>query len=149
MYNILKNRIHTGGFKLLDIQSKAKKLYAMGELTDEQLDELMALSQQNASPEAERPETLKMLQSLSERVSALEKKLAQQSDPETETETPKYKEWEQPIAGLTDNYQYGAIAARLGKLWRSIFKGQNVWEPGTPGTESLWVEYIEEANENV
>ena len=148
MYEILKTRIHTGGFKLADIQARAKKLYAMGDLSDEQLDELMQLSQKNASPEAERPETLKILQSLSERVGALEKKLAQQNDPETETESSEYKEWVQPIAGLTDDYQYGAITAHSGKLWMSTFKGQNVWEPGTPGTENLWVEYIEEVTEN-
>lgn len=147
MYEIIKSVISAGGYKLAEIQHKVKKLYILGDITEAQMDELMALSQQNASPEAERPETLKMLQSLSERVSTLEKKLAQQSDPETETETPEYKEWVQPIAGLTDDYQYGAITAHVGKLWQSTFKGQNVWEPGTAGTESLWVEYTPETEE--
>ena len=149
MYDILKNRIQTGGYKLADIQARAKKLYAMGDLTEGQLDELMALSQQKASPEAERPETLKMLQNLSERVSTIEKQLASQDGTQTETETPEYEEWEQPIAGLTDKYQHGAIVRRNGKLWQSDFIGQNVWEPGVPGTESLWVEYVEEVESDV
>ena len=144
MYDILKNRIHTGGYKLTDIQARAKKLYAMGDLTDEQLDELMALSQQNASPEAERPETLKMLQDMAERVSALEKKLEQQSDPETET--PDIEAWK-PWDGISNQYQPGSVVSHNGKVWKSVHAGQNTWEPGTVGTENLWVEYTPDNEE--
>lgn len=144
MYQIFKNRIAAGGYQLADIQHKAKKLFAMGELTDEQLDELMTLSQQNAAAEAERPETLVMLQRLTERVDALEKKLAAQDD--TETEQPECEAW-QPWNGISDKYQKGAIVSHNGKLWKSVFNGQNVWEPGTVGTENLWVEYTPETEE--
>ena len=144
MYQIFKNRIAAGGYQLADIQNKAKKLYAMGELTDEQLDELMALSQQNATAEAERPEALAMLQRLTERVEALEKKLAAQDD--TETETPEYEVW-RPWDGISNKYQKGAVVSHGDKLWRSVFDGQNVWEPGTAGTENLWVEYAPETEE--
>lgn len=144
MYQIFKNRIAAGGYQLADIQNKAKKLYAMGELTDEQLDELMALSQQNATAEAERPETLAMIQRLTERVEALEKKLAAQDD--AETEQPEYEVW-QPWDGISNKYQKGAVVSHGDKLWRSVFDGQNVWEPGTAGTENLWVEYTPETEE--
>lgn len=144
MYEILKNRIRTGGFKLSDIQARAKKLYAMGDLTDEQLDELMQLSQRNATAEAERPETLEMIRELAERVSALEKLLAQNGG--TEMETPKYEAWK-AWDGNTKNYQPGAIVSHNGKLWKSIHPIQNTWEPGAVGTELLWVEYTPEAEE--
>ena len=142
MYEIFKNRIAAGGYQLADIQQRMKKLYALGDLTQEQLDELMALSQGNASADAERPETLRMLRELAERVKNLEDKLG---DPEDGTgeEAAEYEEWT-PWDGISDKYQYGAIVRRNGKLWISVFKGQNVWEPGTPGTESMWVEYIPE-----
>lgn len=139
MYEIIKNVITAGDYKLAEIQHKVKKLYILGDITEAQLDELMALSQQNATAEAERPETLAMILNLAARVESLEKKLAAQGD--TETEAQEYDEWVQPIAGLTDDYKYGAIKRHSGKLWRSIYKGQNVWEPGIPGTEALWVEY--------
>ena len=145
MYDILKNVIKAGGYKLADIQHKVKKLYAMGDLTEEQLDELMALTQQMADPEAERPETVKMLRELSERLSAVEKKLA--TDDGAVEEQPKYDKWVRPVAGLSDDYQYGAITAHIGKVWRSEFKGQNVWEPGAPGTENIWVEITPETEE--
>ena len=133
MYDILKNRIHAGGFKLADIQARAKKLYATGDLTDEQLDELMQLSQQNAAPEAERPETLKMIRDLAERVSAVEKLLAQQGD--TETETLVIEQWK-PWDGVSKNYQHGAVVSHNGMQWQSVLNGQNVWEPGAVGTEN-------------
>lgn len=142
MYNILKNVISAGGYKLAEIQRRVKKLYAMGDLTDEQLDELMALTQQMADPEAERPETVKMLREISDRLSAVERKLASQDD--TQEEQPEYEEWVQPVAGLTDKYQHGAIVTRNGKLWQSAYTDQNVWEPGAAGTEALWVEYTPE-----
>ena len=142
MYDILKNVILAGGYKLAEIQHRVKKLYAMGDLTDGQLDELMALSQQMADPEAERPETVKLLRELSDRLSAVEKKLGGQDW--AQEESSEIQPWVQPIAGLTDDYQYGAIVAYVGKAWRSEYKGQNVWEPGAPGTESLWVEHKEE-----
>ena len=144
MYQILKNRITAGGFQLTDIQRKARKLYAMGELTDEQLDELIALSQQNASPEAEQPETLAMLRNLAARVAAIEKKMAPQADPETEL--PEYEAWE-PWDGISDKHQMGAVVSHKGSLWQSLYEGQNVWEPGTAGTENLWVEYTPETEE--
>lgn len=141
MYNILKDRISAGGFKLTEMQSKAKKLYAMGELDDEQLDELMELSQRNATPEAERPETLEMLRTLTERVEAVEKKLATQED--TGAESAGYQAWK-PWDGISDQYQPGSIVSHNGKLWKSVHTGQNTWEPGAVGTERLWTEYTEE-----
>ena len=140
MYDILKNRIHTGGFKLADIQARAKKLYAMGDLSDEQLDELMALSQHHATAEAERPETLRMLRELADRVSNLEERLKDKDDTGADEELSEYDGWT-AWDGISNKYQKGEIVSHGDKLWQSAFDGQNVWEPGTVGTENLWVEY--------
>ena len=141
MYDVLKTVISRGGYKLDEIQYKIKKLYALGDLTEEQLDELLTLSQGNVSADAERPETLAMLQELAARVEAVEKKLTAQED--NETEQPEYEAW---VAwdGISDKYQSDAIVSHNGKLWQSVFNGQNVWEPGAAGTENLWMEYTPE-----
>ena len=39
MYEILKSVIFAGGYKLADIQHKIKKLYAIGDLTEEEKQE--------------------------------------------------------------------------------------------------------------
>lgn len=41
MYNVIKSVVASGGFKLADIQHKIKKLYALGDLTEAQMDELL------------------------------------------------------------------------------------------------------------
>lgn len=47
-------------------------------------------------------------------------------------------EWVQPT-GATDAYQIGDRVRHAGKVWESLVDA-NVWEPGAPGTETLWKE---------
>lgn len=49
-------------------------------------------------------------------------------------------EWEQP--GSTNPYMKGDKVKHNGKTWESLVDN-NVWEPGTTGTESLWMEVAE------
>lgn len=130
MYDIIKSVISKGGYKLAEIQHKIKKLYGWGDLTEEQADELLAVASNGASPDAERPETLSILQSLADRVKALEDKLTDgQTGTEGTDEYPVWKAWD----GISFDYQQGAIVSHNGKLWQSVFEGQNVWEPGVYG----------------
>lgn len=145
-YEIFKSRISAGNYQLADIQKRIKKLYALGDLTEEQLDELLLLSQKNASVDAERPESLRLITSLSARVETLEKLVLPKED--AEGEVPKYAPWT-PWDGISKNYQQGAVVTHNGKLWKSLLAGQNVWEPGAVGTEHLWIVYVEEVAENV
>lgn len=140
MYEIMKSVISAGGFKLADIQHKIKKLYAIGDLTEEEMDKLLALASGGVSADAERPEVMAMLLNLSERIEALEKKLNESAEPGEET--PEHEAWK-PWDGMSNKYQHGTIVSHNGKLWQSVFAGQNVWEPGTAGTENLWVIYEE------
>ena len=138
MYEITKSVITSGGYKLADIQRKVKKLHILGDLTEEQMDELLAMTQKNASADSERSEVLVMIQNLADRISALEERLEAQGD--TEAEQPEHEDWK-PWDGISNKYQPGAIVNHNGQLWKSVFSGQNVWEPGTVGTEMLWVIY--------
>lgn len=137
MYDVLKDVISAGGYKLSEIRYKVKKLYAIGDLTEEQMDELLALASGSISADAERPEVLEMLKALSDRIEVLEKKMISGDGSE---EPAEYEKW-QPWDGISNKYQKGAIVSHNGKLWLSTFHGQNVWEPGAPGTETIWVVY--------
>ena len=150
MYEIIKSVIAAGGYKLAEIQHKIKKLYILGDLTEEEMDVLLAMTQQNATASAERPETLALIRNLADRVAAVEKALAVKEDG-TQAEPAEYDEWKN-WDGISNKYQPGAIVSHNGQLWQSVYSGQNVWEPGTVGTESLWVIYTpenKEVNENV
>lgn len=137
MYNLIKTVIGNGGYKLSDILYKAKKMYLFGDITEEQLDEITRLASGGVNPEAERPEVLEMLKSLSERIEALEKRI---DGGNTEPDTEEYEAWT-PWDGISDKYQHGAVVSHNGKVWESTYTGQNVWEPGAVGTDALWREY--------
>lgn len=147
MYEIIKNVITAGGYKLAEIQLKIKKLYALGDITEAQMDELLALAAASISPDAERPEVLDMLRGLSARIDAHDTRLSALEGRTTDSEeSAGYEEWED-WNGVSNKYQQGSIVMHNGQLWRSVYNGQNVWEPGAAGTESLWVKY--EPNEEV
>ena len=146
MFNVIKNVISAGNYKFADIQYKIKKMHILGDLTEEQMDELLVLATKGISPDAERPATIQMLQTLSAEVEALKVRvniLENSNEIPVEPETPEYPVWK-PWDGMSSDYQNGAIVSHNGELWQSVFAGQNVWEPNTVGTESLWVKYIAE-----
>lgn len=139
MYDMILRIITSGDYKLPDITNKINTMWITGNLTDDQRDNLLSQAAEHLDPETERPENLEMLEKLATRVTDLEKRM---SKLEGKSENTGYPEWV-PWDGLSDNYQYGDIVAHNGKIWKSTYNGQNVWEPGTVGTESLWVEYRE------
>ena len=151
MYNIIKQNIKNGGFKLSDIQHKAKKLYLMGDIDETQLDELLNLATNGASPDGERPNQDAMLKAVYEmyvdldrRVKILEDEYIEEDEPIEGDDTVveiTYPAWE-PWNGLNDNYQFGEILTHKGEIWKSTYNGQNVWEPGAPGIdERYWIKY--------
>lgn len=138
MYGIIKSVITAGGYKLADIRHRIKKLYLLGDLTEEEMDELLSLASGGVSTDAERPEVLQMLRSLGEEITALKDRVkALEGDEEETADYPVWKPWD----GISKDYLYGAVVSHNGELWISNYSGQNVWEPGAAGTESMWVKY--------
>lgn len=140
MKNVMKNVIVAGGFKLADIQYKIKKLYAMGDLSEAEMDELLTLASGGVSVDAERPEVLAMLTTLSEKIDALAERVKALEGNTDEGEQEEYPAWK-PWDGISKDYQKGAIVSHNGKLWESTFEGQNVWEPGTVG-DNFWLKKV-------
>ena len=141
MYDVIRSAIAAGGYKLADMQYKIKKLYVLGDITEAEMDELLALAAGGVSTDAERPEVMAMIHSLDEKISTLDarvKVLEGQPDvPDVpEGEYPAWKPWD----GISNDYQPGAIVTHNGELWESTYEGQNVWEPGTVD-ERFWVKY--------
>lgn len=143
MFNVFKEVLAAGGYKLSEIQHKIKKLYVFGDLNESQMDELLAMAAAGVSTDAERPAVLEMLRSLAAEIEALKVRvnaLSGSGAEDTNPEQPAYERWE-PWDGISDKYQYGAVVEHKDEIWESTFKGQNVWEPGTPGTENFWKKY--------
>ena len=143
MYNIIKNAIDAGGYKLADMQRKINKMWVGGLITEEEADRLLLMASGGANTNAERPEFVDIAKNLYDKIRKLEARVealeAVSGDEEQKPEA--YEQWE-PWDGISDKYQKNAVVAHNGMLWISHFPGQNVWEPGAPGTESMWVEHI-------
>lgn len=149
MYKILNSLIAAGNYKLSEMQYKIKKMYIMGDLSEEEMNTLMTKASEKISAAAERPETLVMIQTLMNEIKDLKHRVESLEAPKTEPETPEvetpeeeitYSAWE-PWNGIDDKYQPGAIVMHNGELWQNIHDTQNVWEPGAPGTTNLWIKY--------
>lgn len=151
MYDIMKNTISGGGYKLDEVQHRIKRLFLLGDITEAEMDELLQMAVDGATVDAERPGTIAMIATLAEKITALEARVAALegvndnggTDDSGNEEQPEYEPWK-PWDGISKDYLYGAIVSHNGKLWISVFNGQNVWEPGAVGTENLWSEYCVE-----
>lgn len=150
MLTLIKSTINSGYYKFTDLQQKLARLYATGNISETEWDELLALAVEKASPDTERPELLSLIQNLYRKVTELTacvedlsarlKNLETGGVPDYEEEnTCEYSVW-QFWDGLSDQYQPGAIVSHKGALWQSTFNGQNVWEPGVVD-DRFWVRY--------
>lgn len=145
--SILENVIKSGKFDLARATELIETGYAEGAYSAEERAALLALRDQHLSAENQRPEVLTALARLEaameERFTALEARLAALegggtggSDTPAET-VPAWRPW----SGIPGSgYQQGDKVTHNGKTWESLFAGENVWEPGTLGTEGLWTE---------
>ena len=69
MFETFQTIINAGGYDLADLTQRIKTLYAMGELTEEEMTQLLDSAAANANQDA-------MLPDMSERVGALETRIA-------------------------------------------------------------------------
>ena len=150
--------IRGGDYKLSDIQEKIEKSYIGNKLTEDDRNDLFRQASEGMNIAGERPDDdarfatlLQYIRALEDRVKTLEESVFKPEDgdatePGENPEEPDvpavtYEKW-QPWDGISNKYQPGAIVDHKDKLWESIHPGQNVWEPGAPGTERVWREYV-------
>ena len=151
MYEIVKNVIMSGNFKLADIQKKIDTLWLQGDLTDEQRTELIALMKEYVKPESEKPEQTELYKQLLKKYNALEERVTKLEnggiapEPPAGVEVPVWEPWD----GISDRYQYGTVVTINQKYYIDTFQGQNTWMPGSMGTEGLWKEISKEDAEAV
>ncbi|MFR2446321.1 MAG: hypothetical protein ACLS7Y_06680, partial [Thomasclavelia spiroformis] len=139
MYDIIKDLINSGNYELVDIKYKINKLWVSNDLTNEEMEELMSLAQDNADPENSYAPLQKQIEEvykeitslkgvidgLDARVLAIEKGSPQEPvEPPVEEEYPEYK---QPT-GAHDAYNVGDKITFEGKKYECLINGC-VWNP--------------------
>lgn len=103
MFETFKTIINAGGYDLADLTERIKTMYAMGELTDEEMTQLLDSAAANADQDA-------MLPGVVERVGALETRIASVEDRvgkleaggvepgEPDEPVDEYPEWVRPTS---------------------------------------------------
>lgn len=151
MYEIVRNVIVSGNFKLEDMSKKIDTLWVQGDLTEEQKTELISLMKEHLNPESEKPEQIELYKQILAKYDALEERVHKlengevKPEPAPSVEVPVWEPWD----GISDRYQYGAVVMINQKYYIDTFQGQNTWMPGSLGTEGLWKEISKEDAEAV
>ena len=140
--SILENVIKSGKFDLARVTQLIESGYIDGSYTEEERTELLNLRDQHLKPESQAPEMQEVLVRLEEKYAALEARVAQLEKAGAEETEPGgaeiIPEW-QPWNGIPGTgYQYGDQVTHHGVIYESTYHGENTWEPGALGTESLW-----------
>lgn len=127
MFETLQTLINAGGYDLTDLTERIKTLYALGELSKDEMEQLIEQARTNANPDDSYPP-------LNDRVKAIETwqttveerlgKLESGPPPDPGDEWPEYK---QPT-GAHDAYHAGDKITHNGKHYTCIHDNC-VWTP--------------------
>lgn len=147
---LLANVIKSGNFDLTRATTIIESGYVAGEYTEDDRNELLALRDQYLNPAFAAPGIMELYKRIEEKYDALTEKCTELetriaaleggSSTDTPTELDEYPEWHAWSGIPGSGYQQGDKVTHNGKTWQSNYAGENVWEPGTLGTEALWTE---------
>lgn len=149
MYEVFKNVIESGNFKVNDLTNKIDTLWAEGRMSDDERAALIASMTDHINPSTEAPELARQISMVAEQVAEMKDQIAaliadvatlknpegseEGGGEETESDplTGKIPDWE-PWDGISDRYQRGAIVRENGEYYVNVLSGmQNTWQPGT------------------
>lgn len=153
MFEIIKNIIENGIFRVNDLTNKIDTLWAESKLSDDERNQLVQMMTDHLNPDSEAPELKELYERLESRVATLEeevKKLKGKEPGGGEEGTVTVPAWEQ-WDGISNKYKYGAVVTHNGKYFLDVLQGmQNTWEPESAGVdERYWKEITKEQAEGI
>lgn len=133
MFATFQTIINAGGYDLADLTQRIKTMYAMGELTEDEMEQLLEQAQTNAKPDdsyaplADRVKAIETWQrEVEDRLDKLES--GSSTDPgELEEAADEWPEYKQPT-GAHDAYHVGDKITYNGKHYTCVMDGC-VWTP--------------------
>lgn len=135
MFETFQTLTNAGGYDLADFTELIKTMYVMGELTEDEMKQLLEQAQDNAKPDdsyaplADRVKAIEEWEmTIEERLSKLES--GSSTDPsELEEPADEWTEYKQPT-GAHNAYHVGDKITYNGKHYTCIYAGC-VWTPDT------------------
>ena len=103
MFATFQTIINAGGYDLADLSERIKTLYAMGELTDEEMKQLLESAADNADQDILLPDMSERVGALETRIAAVEERVGKLetggSEPcEPEQPVDEWPEWVRPTS---------------------------------------------------
>lgn len=95
IYNDIATVIGNGGYDLSDLLHRIDVIYVSGQLTDQEREDLVGEARERAEPDAQLPSLTERVGALELRVAALEQGTYQPSEPEGD---PEWPEWVRPTS---------------------------------------------------
>lgn len=135
MFETFRTIINAGGYDLDDLTQRIKTLYAMGELAEEEMNQLLEQAQTDAKPDDSYAPLADRVKAIEEWETTIEERLSKlesgsSTDPgETEEPGDKWPEYKQPT-GAHDAYRVGDKITYNGKHYTCVLDGC-VWSPDT------------------
>lgn len=130
MFSTFQTIINAGGYDLADLTQRIKTMYVMGELTEDEMKQLLEQAQANAKPEDSYAPLADRVKAIEEWETNIEKRLSKlEIDSSTVTEEPadEWPEYMQPT-GAHDAYHVGDKITYNGKHYTCLMDGC-VWTP--------------------
>lgn len=132
MLETFQTIINAGDYDLADLTERIKTMYAMGELTDDEMEQLIEQAQTNAKPDysyATLADRVKAIETWQREVEERLDKLESGSSTEPGEPADEWPEYVQPT-GAHDAYHVGDKITYNGKHYTCIYEGC-VWTPDT------------------
>lgn len=135
MFATFQTIINVGGYDLTDLTKRIKSVYAMGELSEDEMGQLLEQAQTNAKPDDSYAPLADRVKAIEEWETNIEERLSKlETGSQTDHGEPKepadeWPEYKQPT-GAHDAYHVGDKITYNGKHYTCIYDGC-VWTPDT------------------
>ena len=130
MFETVQTIINSGGYDLADLSERIKTLYVLGELSKEEMEQLLEQAQENAKPDDSYAPLNDRVKAIEEWMTTIEARLAklEAGEPgEHEELTDEWPEYKQPT-GAHDAYHVGDKITYNGKHYTCAMDNC-VWTP--------------------
>ena len=135
MFATFQTIINAGGYDLADLTERIKTMYAMGEFTEDEMEQLIEQAQANAKPDDSYAPLADRVKAIEEWEKTIEERLTKlESSSSTnpgalEEPADEWPEYKQPT-GAHDAYHVGDKITYNGKHYTCVLDGC-VWTPDT------------------
>lgn len=106
MFETVQTIINVGGYDLADLTQRIKTLYAMGELTEDELTQLLDSAAANANQDAMLPDVSERVGALETRIAAVEERVGKLEAGGVDLGEPEQDEWPEWVRPTSKDTQY-------------------------------------------